>query len=186
VDLKRPLRWAIFVSGRGSNLETFLECEEVDAVLVVSNRKKARALQRARWHGVSTHVMEKGSTWDDLLGILKTYRVDAVFLLGFMKIIPPEFLNSFWGPVLNLHPSLLPKYPGLNSIQAAYEQGDDIGVTVHFVNEEVDGGEILYQSIAVSADQVSSLTLEEAEYAVHRCEHNLVRKVAREWKVSAM
>lgn len=179
----RPPRWALFVSGRGSNMTAFLDQEDLPVALVVSSRKNAWALQRAKRRGLPVFVMGKGADcWQELLAELKKRRVEAIFLLGFMRIVPLEFLEQFWGPVLNLHPSLLPRHPGLGSIEAAYKAREEVGVTIHRVNEQVDAGEILRQEAAVSAQEAGTLSLQEVEYKVHRKEHQLVRKVAAGWK----
>ncbi len=180
----KPPRWAIFVSGRGSNLAAFLDEESAQVALVVSSKKSAWAVKRARLRGIPVHIHRAQDSWPDLLKVLERFGVTAIFLLGFMRIVPLEFLDGFKGPVINLHPSLLPRHPGLGSIEAAYRAGEDIGVTVHRVNEQVDAGEILRQESAVSGSELGRLTLNEAEYLVHRKEHELVRRVAADGKIN--
>lgn len=96
-----------------------------------------------------------------------------------MKIIPPEFLKAWGRPILNIHPSLLPKYPGLNSIEKAYNDGEAIGVTVHQVTPEVDGGAIVLQQCVYKPDTLKDYSLDEAEFTVHTAEYQLVRRAMR-------
>ncbi len=149
---------------------------DLDVGLVVSSSDKAPGLLRARRAGVKTLVLDKKIDWQKLHQTLLEYRIDHLFLLGFMKIVPPEFLKMWQGTILNIHPSLLPAYQGLKSIERAYADKADIGATVHHVTPDIDGGAIVMQSIAVTAKEVEAINLEEVTERVHRSEYALVRR----------
>ena len=151
-------RLAILISGRGSNLQAFIDAQadgtlDADIAVVVSNRPDAAGLERARNAGIATACVDHTSydarePFDAaLLETVSDYRPDAVILAGFMRILTPVFLLPFTGSLLNIHPSLLPKYPGLNTHQRALDADDsEAGVTVHFVTPELDGGPPVLQA----------------------------------------
>jgi phosphoribosylglycinamide formyltransferase-1 len=149
---------AILISGRGSNMQAFIEAcarGELDATVnvVISNNPDAAGLQRAEQAGITTCCVnhrdyESREAFDQaLVDCLDGFRVDLVILAGFMRILTPVFIAPFAGRLLNIHPSLLPKYPGLNTHQRALDAGDEeAGVTVHFVTPELDGGPPVLQA----------------------------------------
>jgi phosphoribosylglycinamide formyltransferase-1 len=149
---------AILISGRGSNMQAFIDAcasGELDAsiVLVISNNPDAAGLERAASAGISTCCINhrdftSREAFDAaLVDRLQQQRVDLVILAGFMRILTPVFIEPFAGRLLNIHPSLLPKYPGLNTHQRALDAGDtEAGVTVHFVTPELDGGPPILQA----------------------------------------
>jgi phosphoribosylglycinamide formyltransferase-1 len=153
------LKWAIFISGFGSNLQALLDLNlpEFSVALVISNNSQAYGLQRAKKYNVPTIILPKpiqSSDWKELSHRLKVEKIDRIFLLGFLRIVPSEFIKDWENKILNLHPSLLPAYPGLKSIEKSYQDGAAMGVTVHWVTEGLDEGEILLQEkILESADQ---------------------------------
>ncbi len=168
---------AVFISGRGSNLEVILKNKEQFAsVLVVSSRSQAQGLQRAKNHGVESIILKSPIDWQQLQDELDRNAIDLIFLAGFMKIVPASFVEKWTGKLFNLHPSLLPKYKGLKAIERAFEAQDTIGVTIHHVVPEVDAGEIVLQEIAVTKQEISHLTLEEATEKTHFKEHQLVQR----------
>jgi len=181
-------RWAVWISGRGSNLAALLELrDEIDVRLVVSSTPKAYGLLRARRAGVPTMLTPflpetKKIDWPELGRVLRARGVTHIFLAGFMKIVPASFVAEWQGRIVNLHPSLLPKYPGLRSIERAYEDGADIGITVHEVNEEVDAGKVICQRRCLKADEVREYSLREVEFFVHVDEQRTVKEVARRWR----
>ena len=153
----RP-RLAILISGRGSNMTAILdravdERWDVDFCLVLSNRPDAPGLQLAAERGIPTHVIDhrefrgRRPEFDSALAQrLGKAEVDWVILAGFMRILGPNFVRPFAGRIVNIHPSLLPLYPGLNTHQRALDAGDSVaGCTVHLVDESLDGGEPLAQ-----------------------------------------
>lgn len=170
------VRWALFISGQGSNMSVILDepQEKASVALVVSSNPESYGLLRAQRMGVPTLVLDKKINWESLLNVLRERGITHIFLLGFMKIVSPLFLEQWQKPILNVHPSLLPLYPGLNSIRRAFEEKNDVGVTVHRVIAEVDAGSILFQKKVVSAGE--ELPFEEVEKRVHLAEYELVLK----------
>ena len=175
-------RWAIFISGVGSNLGAALDLmPAIDIAVVVSSKATAPGLLKARSAGVPTLCLDKEIDWSGLDRSLRAYGVNAIFLAGFMKILPGDFLARWQGQVLNVHPSLLPKYPGLNSIERAWRDRQTVGVTIHEVIPEVDAGRILMQrEVGWYEDR------EEMFFQTHLVEHQMVRKVMVEWKHNPM
>lgn len=151
-------RLAILISGRGSNLQAFIDaCKRgelaAQIAIVLSNKPDALGLERARTAGIPTACIDHRNFPDResfdhaLVHELASHAVDLVILAGFMRILTPVFITPFQGRLLNIHPSLLPKYPGLNTHQRALEAGDrEAGVTVHFVTQELDGGPPVLQA----------------------------------------
>lgn len=181
--------WAVLISGRGSNLAAFLELrDEVDIRIVVSSRRDAHGLLRARRAGVPTLVTPllpgmKKIDWEQLLRTLRELHVTNVALLGFMKVVPRSFIENFPpGAILNLHPSLLPAYPGLNSIERAFVDGAPIGATVHEVVEAVDAGRIICRRRSLNSEDLHGYSLPKAEFLVHIDEQRLMREALRRWK----
>jgi phosphoribosylglycinamide formyltransferase-1 len=154
-----PLRTlGVLISGRGSNLQAILDAirgGKLDARVgvVVSNVEGAPGLERARAAGVPTEVLShkdyaSRERYDEaLVERLHAHDVDLVCLAGFMRLLSPVFVRAFRGRILNVHPSLLPSFPGLHAQRQALEHGVKVtGATVHFVDEELDHGPILLQS----------------------------------------
>ena len=149
-------RVAVLISGRGSNLQALLDAKQnaYEIVLVVSNAPGADGLQRARAHGVETVVVDHQRFGKDREAFereldmeLGARAIDIVALAGFMRVLTPFFVRAWAGHLVNIHPSLLPKYPGINTHARALEAGDaEHGASVHLVVEEVDAGEIIGQA----------------------------------------
>ena len=154
----KPASLAILISGRGSNMQAFIDAcasGDLDARidLVISNNPGAAGLQRAADAGIACccidhREFDSREAFDRaLVEKLDTRRVDLVILAGFMRILTPVFIEPFAGRLLNVHPSLLPKYPGLRTHQRALDAGDtEAGVTVHFVTLQLDGGPPVIQA----------------------------------------
>jgi len=148
----------ILLSGSGSNLQAFIDaCNngELPATIaaVISNKADAMGLQRARDAGIATAVVDHRQYPDresfdtELMRVIDSHQPDLVILAGFMRILTPGFVRHYAGRLMNIHPSLLPKYPGLNTHARAIEAGDrEAGATVHFVTEELDGGPPIVQA----------------------------------------
>lgn len=147
--------------------------------LIVSSKPDAYGLALARRRGVAVKCLDKKIDWQDLLKSLEERGITHIFLAGFMKVIPAEFLQQWGKPVLNVHPSLLPAYPGLNSIRRAYEENADMGVTVHKVIGDVDAGPVILQKKVFNAGEAANLSPEQAEFRVHLAEYELVRKALK-------
>jgi phosphoribosylglycinamide formyltransferase 1 len=151
-------RLAVLISGRGSNLQAFIEASasgalSADIVVVISNNPAAAGLQLAARVGIPTRSIDHRAfssreAFDAALAAeVGHWDVDLVILAGFMRILTPVFIQPFSGRLLNVHPSLLPSYPGLNTHQRALDAGDrEAGVTVHFVTLELDGGPPIIQA----------------------------------------
>ena len=143
---------AIFISGRGSNLKSLIKYSKtkkslIKIVLVISNNFNAKGLNYAKKLKMKNTYIKysnKRKFETQSLKLLKKYKVDIICLAGFMKILSGNFINKFSKPILNIHPSLLPKYKGLNTHYKALKNKDKFaGATVHLVNKELDSGEII-------------------------------------------
>ena len=156
--MTRKSKIVVLISGNGSNLQSLLEgCHSKiingEIVAVVSNNPDAFGLKRAKTFGVNTLVIdennykiEKEDFHEKVYEAVKQFKPDLVILAGYMKILTKSFISSFQDKIINIHPSLLPKYPGLNTHQRALNAKDEIsGATVHFVTEKLDSGPIIIQ-----------------------------------------
>lgn len=178
-------RIAVLASGVGSNLQALIDdqfCGQRIA-LVMSDQPKSHALDRARDAGIETVVKEFGSFPDreafsaGVVDVLRAREITHVALAGFMRILSPAFVEAFKDRILNVHPSLLPAFPGAHSVQDALDWGSKVtGVTVHLVNEELDGGPIVLQEAIpiLRYDDMPSL-----EGRINELEHRLFRAALR-------
>jgi phosphoribosylglycinamide formyltransferase-1 len=158
------LTLGVLVSGRGSNLQSIIdhiEAGELHAriAVVISDQEDAFALERARKHGIATEVVpapRRASREDydtNLVRILKDYGVELVILAGFMRIISPVLIDAFTNKIMNIHPALLPAFPGLHVQKKAVDYGVKFsGCTVHFVDEGMDTGPIILQVVVPVLD----------------------------------
>lgn len=168
-----PLRLAIFISGRGSNMEALLEAAAADPnypakpTLVVSNRPDAAGLDTARKAGIATVAIDhkrygkdREEFERDIDNELRVAGIEIIALAGFMRVLTPWFVEQWDRRMINIHPSLLPKYKGLHTHQRAIDAGDDeAGCTVHWVSAGVDEGEIIAQSAVPIKDGDTADTL---------------------------
>jgi len=175
-------RIAVFASGSGTNLQALLDDHVIRPwiALVVSDRAEAYALQRARAAGVETLVLDRRTTgaFDAaLVPPLRERDIDTVVLAGFMRVVGPAFVSAFDGRILNVHPALLPSFPGAHAVADALAYGAKVtGVTVHLVDEEVDHGPVVFQgAIAIHEDDV----WDTLEPRVHEVEHRLLPAAVR-------
>jgi phosphoribosylglycinamide formyltransferase-1 len=186
-----PLRVGVLASGRGSNLQALLDACAGPAfparvVVVVSDRAGARALERAGAAGVpALHIDPKAH--DDraahdaaVMAALTAHRVDLVCLAGYMRVLSPGFERSWAGRILNIHPSLLPAFPGLHPHRQALEHGAKVsGATVHFVDEGVDTGPIVAQAcVPVRSDDTEETLADRILAEEHRLYVQAVRLFA--------
>jgi phosphoribosylglycinamide formyltransferase-1 len=181
------LRVAVLVSGAGTNLQAILDRlhgrDGVEIVGVVSNKPDAKALERAREAEVETAVFERPdhadrAERDAAIGDWLAARdVDLIALAGYMELLSDEFVGRFRNRIVNVHPALLPAFPGLDAVGQALEHGVQLtGVTVHFVDEGVDSGPIiLQQAIEVPYTRGRS----QLEDEIHRVEHELLPRAIR-------
>ena len=166
---------AVFFSGFGSNLEVFLQNkEQFKKVFAVGSNPKAYGWTRVKEHKVSHLLLPKPIEWPKLHEVLLQESCDFIFLAGFMKILPSQFVEDWEGKLFNLHPSLLPKYKGLKAIEQAYQAGDDIGVSIHHVTAELDAGPLVDQQLAVQKEDLGTLSLDQVKQRVHKLEHQMV------------
>lgn len=185
-------RVAILGSGRGSNAEAILRAEAegrlgaARVVGILSDQEGAGILKVAARYGVKGVFLSgapyrtklDGDAEQRYIELLQSWQPDLVVLAGFMRVLKSGFLNAFAGKIINLHPSLLPKYPGLESIRRALEAGEaETGCTVHWVSAEVDGGKIIRQSSVAIAEHDQ---LTELADRVHAAEHRLLPEVIAE------
>lgn len=179
------MRVAVLASGEGSNLQAILdnvhERHNVEVVLVVSDKPDARALDRAAAAGIATATFPLADfpdreARDRAIGErIRAANVGLIVLAGYMAILSSAFVQRFDGMLINVHPSLLPKYPGLRAIEQALEAGDDqTGVTVHYVDEGVDTGEPIAQELLGIGPGES---LEQLTERIHAVEHRLLPEV---------
>jgi phosphoribosylglycinamide formyltransferase 1 len=181
-------RIVVLASGSGTNLQAILNQlhggeEGIEVVGVGSDKSGARALERARQAGIETAVFPT-SEYDDraardraLGDWIEGLEADLLVLAGYMQLLTPEFVGRFRNRVINVHPALLPSFPGIDALQQAIDHGSKItGVTVHFVDEGVDSGPIILQRpvpIPPSRDW------DEAEKTIHATEHALLPETIR-------
>mgnify|MGYP003321587283 CR=1 FL=1 len=180
--------FAVLISGNGSNLQAMIDAIKGNQIYgkiccVLSNKEDAYGLQRAQEVKIPTEVVsnkdfETREDFDaEMVRVLSIYNPDLIVLAGFMRILSPVFVNAFPGKILNIHPSLLPKYPGLNTHERVLDSSDNIhGITVHFVDETLDGGPICAQS----KFEVKTKSIESLEKRVHELEHIIYPKVIKE------
>ena len=176
------MKIGVMCSGNGTNFENIVRsCPEIDVVLMVYNKKDCGAVKRANSLGIpSCYIKSKDE--DLIIQYFKALGVDYIVLAGWMRILSSKFIQAFPDKIINIHPSLLPKYKGLDPIQRALDNGDEVtGCTVHIVTEELDSGRILMQ------EEVGILpndTIESVTRAVHQAEHRIFPKVLRNLNIS--
>jgi len=188
-SVTRAKRVVVLISGSGSNLQTLIDGRNsgelpIEIAAVVSNRPNVLGLERATGAGIATHILDHKTfasreDFDDaLMAIIDSYDPALVVLAGFMRILTPAFTQHYLGRMLNIHPSLLPKYQGLHTHQRALDAGENYhGVTVHFVTAELDGGPAAIQARVpiVEGDDAESLAKR-----VQRQEH-VIYPLAVKW-----
>ncbi|WNN43296.1 MULTISPECIES: phosphoribosylglycinamide formyltransferase [Winslowiella] len=173
----------VLVSGNGSNLQAILDaCQQGQIngsiAAVFSNKADAFGLERARAAGIPGHALEAAQFSDreafdrQLMLEIDAYGPDLVVLAGYMRILSPAFVAHYQQRLLNIHPSLLPKYPGLHTHRKAIENGDDQhGTSVHFVTDELDGGPVILQAkvpiFAGDSEEAVNARVQQQEYAIY-------------------
>jgi phosphoribosylglycinamide formyltransferase 1 len=179
-------RIAVLVSGEGSNLQALIDAladDPIEIAGVVSSREDARGLERAAAAGVETAVFSLADEPDRekrdeaLAEWLEERGVELVVLAGFMELLTPAFIRRFRGRIVNVHPALLPSFPGLGAIEQALEHGVKVaGVTVHFVDEGVDSGPIVLQE---AFELPYHLDIAATRQRFHEVEHRLLPRAVR-------
>lgn len=150
------LRIVVLISGTGRNLQAIIDSADqlnLDIAVVISNRPKAYGLERASSAGITTQVLDhtlfdgREAFDSEMMKLIDNYQPDLVVLAGFMRILTTEFCQHYSSNMLNIHPSLLPKYKGLNTHQRALDSGDtEHGLSIHYVTAELDGGPVVLQA----------------------------------------
>ena len=181
-------RIGVLLSGRGSNFEALAESiaagriPNAEIAIVISNREGAPGIDRAKARSIATRVIpSKGlerETYDrQVAAVLDEHKVDLVCLAGYMRLLSPYFVAKFPNCILNIHPSLLPSFPGLESQRQALEHGVKFaGCTVHFVDENLDAGPIIVQAVVPVKDDDTEATLSER---ILKEEHRIYSEAVR-------
>ena len=164
------MRLGVMCSGNGSNFENVVHsCPDHDVVIMVYNKKKCKAKKRADRLDINSCYTKDE---DEIIALFEAYQVDLIVMAGWMRIVSKKFVDAYPGQIINLHPSLLPKYKGLNAIEQAIKAGDDeTGASVHWVTEELDSGAVIKQQVVpiLPGDTVESL-----QRAIQQAEHYLL------------
>ncbi|MFH1577337.1 MAG: phosphoribosylglycinamide formyltransferase [Candidatus Margulisiibacteriota bacterium] len=152
------IKIGVLISGRGSNLQAIIDAAEkgnlsAQVAVVISNKPDAYGLDRAKKHNIATAVFEPKNFLDkntyelEIVKVMKEHKIDLVCLAGYMRIVGPVLLEHYQGKMINIHPALLPSFPGLHVQQAALDHGVKVsGATVHFVDQGCDTGPIIVQA----------------------------------------
>jgi phosphoribosylglycinamide formyltransferase-1 len=181
MSLPEPMPVVVLISGTGTNLQALIDAiaaGEVHARIaaVISNRPGAGGLERARRAGITTHVLDHTGYPDRaafdaaLAATIDAYRPGLVVLAGFMRILTPDFVEHYAGRMINIHPSLLPDFRGLNTHERVLRAGvKEHGASVHFVNNELDGGPVIMQArIPVRSDDTPKTLAARVQQREHR------------------
>ena len=183
----------VLISGSGTNLQAIIDACEAERIpgkinAVLSNKADVFGLERAQNANINTHVLshkayDSRTDYDQaLIEVIDQYQPDVVVLAGFMRILTAEFVDHYQGRLINIHPSLLPKYQGLDTHQRAIDAGDsEHGCSVHFVTEELDGGPVILQAKVPVFDGDDANTLAQR---VHVQEHQIYPMVVK-WMCEA-
>ena len=181
-------RIGVLLSGRGSNFEALAESvaagriPNAEIAIVISNREDAPGIDRAKARGIAARAIpSKGlerETYDrQVAAVLDEYKVDLICLAGYMRLLSPYFVAKFPNRILNIHPSLLPSFPGLESQRQALEYGVKFaGCTVHFVDENLDAGPIIVQAVVPVKDDDTEAALSER---ILKEEHRIYSEAVR-------
>ena len=178
---------AVLISGNGSNLQAIIDefqsNNKVDVCCVLSNKKEAYGLERASKADIDNYFIDhnqfisREEFENNLIDTLDKYKPSLVVLAGFMRILSDVFVNKYAGKLINIHPSLLPKYKGLETHRKVLENNDQYhGVTVHFVDNTLDGGPICAQSSL----RVETKDIKQLEDEIHKLEHSIYPEVINE------
>ena len=176
------MRLGIMCSGNGTNFENIVTnpiCNKHEVVLMIHNTKECGAVARAAKFGIP-HVRIPHKDEDRMIELFRAWKVDLIILAGYMRVIKNP--DAFPAPMINVHPSLLPKYKGLNAVEQAMDSGDSVtGCTVHYVTEELDGGTIIaQQEVPILPDD----TVESLTKAIQRMEYGLLPSVINSWQLT--
>ena len=176
-------RLAVFTSGNGSNFQAIAEYilkTEHSIACMICDRKDAYSFTRAEALGIKSYHVSyykrgREEAEKDIIDILEKEKVDLVSLAGFMRLLTPLLIESYKNRIINIHPALLPKYPGAHGIEESYNSGDSrLGITIHYVDEGMDTGPVIIQQ---SFTRCGSEPIEEIEKKIHNIEHTYYPEV---------
>ena len=182
-DGKLKYNIAVFISGKGSNLNSIIKYSKQKKVrynvkIVISNKNKVGGLLIAKKYNIENYFIDftkSKKLGNKVINILKKNNINLVCLAGFMKVLPSYFIKSYNGKIINIHPSLLPKYKGLNTHKRVISNGEKFtGCTVHFVNRYLDSGKIIFQKKVIINRNDNAKSIEKK---VLRIEHKIYPKV---------
>lgn len=173
---KTASRLAIFISGSGSTLQALLEMQhQIEIKLVICNRLSAIGRLKAKRFGVPVVQINKHTSDQELNTILNQYQINAIMLAGFMKLLSASFVQTWKNRMINIHPSLLPAYKGLEAAERSWNENADMGVSIHHVIEEMDEGKLILQKRSLASPQ--SYSFAEASIWLRQAEQHLLREV---------
>ena len=174
----KKVKTAVFISGTGSNLKSLIKFSKtrkspISIDLIISNNPKAKGLKLGKINRIKKKVFnfkKKDNIENQILSFLKEHEIKMIFLAGFMKILSKNFITKFRGKILNIHPSLLPKYKGLNTHQRALNNNEKYsGCTVHFVNSKLDSGKIILQKkVKISKNETKDSLTKKVLFQEHK------------------
>jgi len=176
-------RLAVFASGNGSNFQAIAEKilkTKHTIPCMICDRKKAYSLERAKNLGITSYYVPyfertKESAEEDIIKIIEKEKIDIIALAGFMRLLSPMFAEKYKNRIVNIHPSLLPKYPGTHAIEKSYASGDkELGITIHYVDSGMDTGPIIRQESFI---RNINEPIEEIEKKIHNLEYTTYPKV---------
>ena len=184
---KNKIRTAVFISGTGSNLKSLIKFSKtnkspISIEFIISNNPKAKGLRYAKSYNIKKRVINfnnKNLTENNLLSVLKKNNIELICLAGFLKILSKNFIKKFKGKILNIHPSLLPKYKGLNTHKRVLNNKEKYsGCTVHFVNTKLDSGKIIMQNkVKISKNETETSLAKKILVQEHRLYPKAIIKV---------
>ena len=177
--IRKPKNTAVFISGGGSTLQALLELRfQLNIGLVVSNKQHNLGLLKAKRSGCITYHFGKEKSYTELSKVLKSRQIEQIFLAGYMRILPTDFVNSWQNKIFNIHPSLLPDFAGLEATEKSFEAKGNMGVTIHKVTAEIDTGPRFLQTVSAAATCTSQMNFTEAQFFLRRSEQHLLREFA--------
>ena len=183
----KKINTAVFISGNGSNLKSLIKFSKtrkspIFINLIISNNSKAKGLKLGKIHKIKKKVIDFKKNYkseNHLISLLKVHKVKMICLAGFMKILSKNFISKFKGKILNIHPSLLPKYKGLNTHQRTLNNNEKYsGCTVHFVNSKLDSGKIILQKkVKISKNETKNSLAKKVLVQEHKLYPKAILKV---------
>ena len=149
--IRKPKNTAVFISGGGSTLQALLELRfQLNIGLVVSNKQHNLGLLKAKRFGCETYHFTKDKSYTELSFVLKAKKIEQIFLAGYMRLLPSDFVNFWQNKIFNIHPSLLPDFPGLEAAEKIFGSKGKMGLTIHEVTAELDAGPVFLQHAALA------------------------------------